>query len=336
LAADISLFEKAILKDPYVIPLNDSRFEFGLQQAKQKLRHFVGLKPFSETPRRYLSDPLHDPNSLFAVMMGLDHKKYRPHAHITNHARMIYFFDAWPKEYHRIIKFVNDYSIDRIFVSASQSADDLNALLNQKKFHHVPEGVDPSVYRYARYDLKNIDVLALGRKYDRYHERILPALQRFDRTYMYEVLKGHIIFPDREGLIDGLARTKISICVPGSITHPERSGHVETMTMRYLQSMASKCLILGHAPAEMINLFGYNPVIEIDWENAEDQILDLLQHFHLHIPLIERNYRELVSKHTWVHRFQQIKDILAGASASTTFGKSPQLLQVESPVSIIA
>lgn len=188
----------------------------------------------------------------------------------------------------------------------------MNALVNKNLFHYVPEGVDPLVFRYARYEAKDIDVLALGRKYDRYHERILPALQRYDRTYLYEVLKGHIIFPDRQGLIDGLARTKISICVPGSITHPERSGHVETMTMRYLQSMASKCLIVGHAPSEMIKLFGYNPVLEIDWDHAEDQIEDILQHFHFHIPLIERNYKEVLANHTWTHRFHQIKKILAG------------------------
>ena len=82
--------------------------------------------------------------------------------------------------------------------------------------------------------------------------------------------------------------------------------------MRYLQSMASKCLILGHAPAEMIKLFGYNPVIEIDWDHAEEQIEDILQHFHLHIPLIERNYKAVLANHTWVHRFHQIKKILSG------------------------
>jgi hypothetical protein len=76
--------------------------------------------------------------------------------------------------------------------------------------------------------------------------------------------------------------------------------------------MASKCLIVGHAPAEMIKLFGYNPVIEIDWDQAEEQIEDILQHFHLHIPLIERNYKAVLANHTWVHRFHQIKKILSG------------------------
>jgi len=314
LAEDIWLFENAILQDAAVRPLELSGLSHLLLKFKRKLKKVAGMERYPATKSKHLKDPINDPKSIFAILMGLDKQKYLPHADCTSHARMVYLFDAWPKEYHRIIRFVNEFKIDHVFVSASRSADDLNDLLNRKMFHHVPEGIDPAAYKYARYDQKNIDVLALGRKYDKYHERILPALQRLDRTYMFEVVKGHIIFPDRQGLIDGLARTKISVCVPGSITHPERSGHVETMTMRYLQSMASKCLILGHAPSEMISLFGYNPVIEIDWDNAEAQIEDLLKHYHAHIPLIERNYRELVSKHCWSHRFQQIKEILANRS----------------------
>jgi hypothetical protein len=310
LAEDIWLFENAILQDPSVKPLKLNLLSELWIRARRKFRTLADMELFPVTNPKYLEDPLGDPKSLFTIFMGIDKCKYLPHADRTYHARMIYLFDAWPKEYQRIIRFVTKYGIDHVFVSASQSAEDLNALINKKMFHYVPEGVDPSVYRFARYDAKDIDVLSLGRKYDRYHERILPTLQRLDRTYLYEVVKGNIIFPNREGLIDGLARTKISICVPGSITHPERSGHVETMTMRYLQSMASKCLILGHAPAEMIKLFGYNPVIEIDWDHAEEQIAEILQDFHIQIPLIERNYKEVLSNHTWTQRFHQIKKIL--------------------------
>lgn len=322
LTEDIWLFENTILEDPAVKPFEVSALTELLHHIRRKFKRIAGLDPYPPTADRFLKDPLNDPKSIFTILMGIDKRKYIPYADRTTHSRMVYMFDAWPKEYQRIVKFVNECRIDKVFVSASRSAEDLNKLLSKNIFHYVPEGVEPTVYKFVRYNEKNIDVLALGRKYEQYHERILPALQRRDRTYLYEVLKGHIIFPDRAGLIDGLARTKISICVPGSITHPERSGHVETMTMRYLQSMASKCLILGHAPAEMIALFGYNPVIEIDWENAEEQIEDLLQHFHLHIPLIERNFREVLAKHTWFHRFQQIKSILAGQEES--FQKSEQ------------
>jgi spore maturation protein CgeB len=80
--------------------------------------------------------------------------------------------------------------------------------------------------------------------------------------------------------------------------------------------MASKCLIVGHAPKEMVELFGYQPVIEIDWKDPTGQIEYLLQNFDLHIPLIERNYREVMTKHTWADRFSQIKHILCSKNSN--------------------
>src|SRR6185369_6557481 len=143
-----------------------------------------------------------------------------------------------------------------------------------------------------------------------YHDQIISAVENHKKTYLYERERGRVIFPAREDFLDGLARSKISICIPCSITHPERAGDIETMTMRYLQSMASKCLVVGHAPAEMIELFGYNPVIEIDKKNPDKQLLELLNRFDDYVPLIEKNYAAVTSEHTWHNRWQQIARII--------------------------
>ena len=82
------------------------------------------------------------------------------------------------------------------------------------------------------------------------------------------------------------------------------------MTIRYLQSMAAKCLILGHAPKEMIDLFGYNPVVEIEMSDPVGQLQSLLNSFSDYIPLIEKNFNKVASEHTWPHRWQQISSIL--------------------------
>ena len=110
--------------------------------------------------------------------------------------------------------------------------------------------------------------------------------------------------------MDGLARSRISICVPSNITHPARAGDVETMTIRYLQSMVSKCLVVGYAPKEMIELFGYNPVVEIDMENPADQLLDILNNFVKYTPLIEKNYNSVLKNHTWRQRWTEIADVI--------------------------
>ena len=80
------------------------------------------------------------------------------------------------------------------------------------------------------------------------------------------------------------------------------------MTMRYLQSIVSKCLIVGQAPKEMIELFGYNPVIEIDWTAPENQITSILNHYNEYQYLIEKNYLMVVNNHTWKHRWILIKN----------------------------
>ncbi|MGC3976975.1 MAG: hypothetical protein QM751_01275 [Paludibacteraceae bacterium] len=154
-------------------------------------------------------------------------------------------------------------------------------------------------------------MLAIGRKYDEYHNKIKDELAKAGKKYLYEKVKGEIIFPTREEFIGGLADAKISVCVPSNITHPERAGTIETMTIRYLQSMISKCLIVGHAPAEMIQLFGYNPVVEIDYEHPTEQLTDILNNYEKYIPLIEKNYHQVIENHTWENRWKQIKGIFA-------------------------
>lgn len=224
--------------------------------------------------------------------------------------KSVYLFDAWPCSHKEIVQFVSVHKISHVFVSSSQVAAKLKSMMGEAVFSWVPEGINPRLYMQREYLAKDIDILELGRKYDAYHDGIVQAMKSDGRIHLYEKTKGVVVFPSRGNLIDGLARTKISICVPSSITHPERSGNIETMTVRYLESMASKCLVVGHAPQEMVELFGYNPVVEIDMENPVQQIRSILDNFDDYIPLIEKNYTETVANHTWGKRWEQIAEII--------------------------
>ena len=243
------------------------------------------------------------------VLMEPNWRKCFPHVLYPGH-KSVYLFDAWPVHHEMIVKFVQTHYLDPVFVSSSQAARSLCKLSTSSVFVWVPEGVDSSKYRYRQYQEKDIDVLELGRKYDAYHDCIVDALENDGRTHLYEKTKGKLIFPTEGDLIDGLAKTKISICVPSNITHPDRAGGVATMTVRYLQSMASKCLIVGHAPEEMVELFGYNPVVEIDMDDPVGQIRSILDHFSDYIPMIERNYAETMANHTWNKRWEQMARII--------------------------
>lgn len=302
--------------------------------ADARIQRTVLLSPLARRPAFYIWSKLHKvgqcainmisplfgENALevssrdyFVVQMGTAFTKCRPYFILAGR-KSIYLFDAWPTEHDKIINFIESYKINNAFLSSSQAAERLSNSVKECNFYWVAEAIDPRLYRSYPYESKNIDVLQVGRKYDEYHDLIRMPLEADHKEYRYEQKKGEIVFGTREEFIDGLARSKVSICVPSCITHPERSGNFETMTVRYLQSMASKCLIVGHAPKEMINLFGYNPVIEIDMADPVKQLQFVLNNFNNYIPLIEKNYIEVINNHTWDNRWQKISSILLGCA----------------------
>jgi hypothetical protein len=177
--------------------------------------------------------------------------------------------------------------------------------------HWVPEGVEPDRYPYRPSAEKDIDVLQFGRKWDSYHEKVLEPLASEGKSYLYEKVKGQIIFPSRAAFLDALARTRISLCFPSSVTHPERAGDVCTMTSRYLESMAAKCLVVGIQPPEMDLLFDHAPVIPADPDDPAGQLLDILAHFDDYTDLIERNHRAVCEHHTWRRRWEQMERVLS-------------------------
>jgi len=305
-------FENTILLDKEIeLQTSINKYKYKFHVNVDRLLNKFGYSLVRVTPDSLLLRPLLDKKHLFVVMIWLDINKYFRNRFLR-HNRSIYLFDAWTTEIDKIVNFITIYKIDHIFLAASQSKDILNSKIKKNNIYWIPIGINPKEYKYYSYEDKNIDVLALGRKYDKYHDEILPYFYNNPEKYLYEKVKSEIIFPTRLEFIEGIARSKISICVPSNITHPERSGNIETMTPRYLQSMVSKCLIIGHAPKEIITLFNYNPIIEIDFSNPLKQLDDILNNFSNYIPFIEKNYQEVLKFHTWNNRWLQIKEILNG------------------------
>jgi len=302
--------EEAILRDPRVAPATTSAVFAAAATGATRLLRRAGVEAGSllgggrrgaagnQARRDYL-----------AVMMGLDAAPCAPWF-IRPARKSVYLFDAWPSSHTAIRRFVEGWGVQYAFVSSSQAAERLAAVCDRCTFIWIPEGVDPARYQQRSYVEKALDVLQLGRKYDAHHALIAPALEKMGKTYFYEREKGTLVFALRDDYVSALARTRISICVPSAITHPERAGDIQTMTVRYLQSMASKCLVLGHAPAEMVELFGYDPVVEIDMTDPVGQIMDLLENFESYVPLIERNFELVVSQHTWARRWERIAAVL--------------------------
>jgi hypothetical protein len=301
-------FEEAILCDPRVSRVTPasrlaSRSSYLAWRALDRACPRLGRKMGMACNRMLSRD-----SQYFAVLIHLNFSQCLPHFMVPGR-KNIYIFDAWPARHQAIQRFVSFFDVDHAFISSSECAIKLQEASSRKIYHWIPEGIQPKEYRQRSYQEKDIDVLAFGRRYGNHHDRIVDQLGAGGWIYQYQESDDGLIFPDREAFVDGLARTKISICFPAGLTHPQ-SGGMETMTIRYLQSMVSKCLIVGHAPNEMLSLFQYNPIIEADMQDPAGQLAHILDHYSEYYPLVEKNFQIVTQGHSWKNRWEQIRQII--------------------------
>lgn len=244
---------------------------------------------------------------VFVSFMGFSESRTFPFSY--SNEIVPYCFDCWPSSYERWSSFFRRHRVRLAFFSARQSAIYFAEQVPLMKSIWLPEAADPDEYDPSRqWSERDIDILELGRRDEKFHSAIAGNMALRGRRHLFEHIKGEVVFPSRADFIDGLGRTKISVCFPCSQTHPERSGAVETVTHRYFESMASKCLILGRAPRELIDLFGYNPVIEIEAGNESGQIDYILSNPSSFQGIIDRNYVQLLDRGTWVSRVASLMD----------------------------
>lgn len=249
----------------------------------------------------------------FSVLMGASFTELIPYFLYSSN-NFIYMYDGWPR-FHRMIAIYSKFlNVKTIFFSSYKATNSFNEINSGIKAIWVPEAIELKNYYNLEYNKKDIDVLEFGRKYDLYHNGIVGELSTGERVHVFEKNKGQLVFKSRNDFLNGLARSKISICVPSNITHPERAENISSMTLRYLQSMASKCLIVGIIPEEMNMLFDYNPIIDIDFEDPAKQILNILDNYDSYVPLIDKNYMEVQKSHTWAIRIKSMLKIIEDES----------------------
>lgn len=81
---------------------------------------------------------------------------------------------------------------------------------------------------------------------------------------------------------------------------PEIAGDIETLTQRYWECMFSRMVMVGHAPQELIDFIGYNPVIEFsDKISAEEQIADVIEHIEDYQTLVDKNHETAERLGSW-------------------------------------
>jgi hypothetical protein len=231
------------------------------------------------------------------------------------HVCVTYSFDCWEPQYPVWETLFRTNRIAHAFLSARQSVDAMRQRVPGVSFEWLPEAIDPGEFCCAK-PLKDrgIDVLELGRRFQPYHEAVRDRLRNAGRIHVFDSGKGPLLFPlaRRPAMLETYSDTKISICFPRSLTHPNHAGTTETVTARYFEAMASKVLIVGSSPAELCDLFGYDPVVPVDWSDPGRQLCDtILPRCAEYQELVEKNYQRLLQSATFTQRAERIVEVLS-------------------------
>ena len=215
-------------------------------------------------------------------------------------------WDCWPKYFEKTCQWFIKHDIRTAIFTSSQTADRMKKRFPQMNILAITEGIDTSKYNEGK-DLneRSIDLLEFGRRNKKVFDVNLPS----NYKHLYSK-NGEHIFKTEHDLVNGLGDSKITVCYPRCDTQPGKAGNIETLTQRYWEAMLSRIVIVGRAPQELIDLIGYNPVIEIKKKHQTEHIVEILNHINDYQSFGNRN-RETALKHgDWSIRVNHIMNWL--------------------------
>lgn len=216
-------------------------------------------------------------------------------------------WDVWEPQWDQWTHLLNRVRPPLVVTTARASAHHLASTLHSSVVVHLPEAIDIDRYRPgAALSARRIDVLEMGRRNSHWHDAIRPSLAEHGLEHRYERRRGEVVFSGEAALVAGLTASKVSVCFPSAVTHPERSGSVSTLTSRYLESMASRCLVLGQAPEDLVDLLGLQPVVEAEMARPWDQLQSVLARVESYQAQVDAAYEQLRLVGGWDHRSRQL------------------------------
>jgi len=245
---------------------------------------------------------------------------------VLTHEVIPYIWDCWPCYYDKMEKWLKRHKVKTAIFTSSQEMEAMKQRCPHINMFWCPEAVDSSLYNEGK-PLKDrtIDLLEFGRSNNLFgnvteDENIVSNCQNSRSINHINTKVGDkFIFTDEE-LYSAMGDAKITICFPRSITHPDEAQGIETLTQRYWESMLSRMIIIGHAPQELIDICGYNPVIEVRDERLEvsdlgvefrderlelsEQIINIFEHIEDYQDLVDKNRRVALEKGDWSQRIE--------------------------------
>ena len=216
-----------------------------------------------------------------------------------------FIWDCWPSMYDRIEKWFYKHNIRTAIFTSSITAEEIRQRCPNVNILHITEGIDTSVY-HAGGSLvrRSIDFLEYGSKQRNIFEKPLEGINHVNST---SIITKMMTWDD---LLNTMSDAKVTLALPRCDIDQEVTGGVETLTQRFWEGMLSRSVLVGRAPKELTDLIGYNPVITLDRQNAEDQIKDIITHIDDYQALVDKNREVALTMAPWNIRIKKIMNWL--------------------------
>ena len=213
-------------------------------------------------------------------------------------------WDCWPHVRQTTRDYFELYHVKTAIFTSSQTADIFRVEYPRMNILAITEGIDTKTYYPGKSLTKrSLDLLEFGRDNHIFKSEIEGISHLRSK-------QGKRLFETNRDLITALSDTKVAITLPKSITDPDYAKGIETLTQRYWECMLSCIVMVGHAPKELVDLIGYNPVVEIDMMHAEEQIIDILSNVGDYQMLVDKNRDIALQMGDWNIRMKKIGEWL--------------------------
>ena len=217
-------------------------------------------------------------------------------------------WDCWPIYFEKTCQWFVKHNVKTAIFTSSQTADNMRRRFPEMNILTITEGINTSVFRnnYKKIKEKEIDLFEIS------------TLRRsyFKKKYPIEYSKLCNISPTRSTKSDEdfrsvLFDTKVTIMFPRCDTRPQIAGNIETLTQRYWECMLSGMIMVGRAPKELIDLIGYNPVLDLNRENEIEHVEDIIKHAEDYQELVDKNRETALNMADWSLRIEKIRSFLS-------------------------
>ena len=212
-----------------------------------------------------------------------------PDSYICENIPWIY--DCWGQQWPRWEALLRRHRTRLAFFSARQNAEYFAKAIPGLTTHWLPEALDLTLLRPGKPLIERTQhVFEMGRRLASIHDKIRDPLKAEAKSHIYQIdPRRHNVIPGLDNLYASLGDSATMICYPKVMSHPDGAGGVETLTQRYIESIGSGALTIGHCPAELQDLFGFNPVIELSTTDPAGHLLDVLANLASYQPLIDKS-----------------------------------------------